>query len=107
MWYKSPKWRVNEALGHANLPFCVQHVPVPHLLSSLAISYQVIAQLQMAHSVELRVLLVTKLVILPEQGKLAHKQLSVHSRNEAVHLHSGSGPSDQFRQIVSAHRQAQ
>ena len=77
MWYKSPKWRVNDALGHANLPFCVQNVPVPHLLSSLAISHQVIAQLQMAHSVELRVLLVTKLVILPEQGKLAHKQLSV------------------------------
>ena len=51
---KSPYWRANDALGHVKEShqiwiFFVQHVPVRHLLSSMAILYHVIAQLQKAH----------------------------------------------------------
>ena len=52
---KSPDWRENDTLGHVkhlshqNWVFYVQHVPVHHLLSSLAILYHVIAQVQKAH----------------------------------------------------------
>ena len=52
---KSPHWRANDALGHVKEShqiwiFFVQHVPVRHLLSSMAILYHVIAQLQKTHS---------------------------------------------------------
>ena len=48
---KSPYWRANDALGHVKQShqiwiFFVEHVPVRHLLSSMAILYHVIAQLQ-------------------------------------------------------------
>ena len=51
---KSPYWRLNDALGHVKEShkiwiFFVQHVPVRHLLSSMAILYHVIAQLLKAH----------------------------------------------------------
>ena len=54
---KSPYWRANDGLGHVKEShqiwiFFVQHVPVRHLLSSMAILYHVIAQLQMAHFFE-------------------------------------------------------
>ena len=50
---KSPYWRANDALGHVKQShqiwiFFVEHVPVHHLLSSMAILYHVIAQLQKA-----------------------------------------------------------
>ena len=51
---KSPNWRANGALGHVKqrkfkFGGFVKHVPVRHLLSSLAILYHVIAKLQRAH----------------------------------------------------------
>ena len=52
---KSPNWRANDALGHVKqgkfkFGGFVQYMPVRHLLSSLAILYYVIAQLQGVHS---------------------------------------------------------
>ena len=51
---KSPDWRTNDSLGHVKqrkfkFSGFVPHVPGRHLLSSLAILYHVIAQLQKAH----------------------------------------------------------
>ena len=51
---KSPYWRANDALGHVKqrkfkFGGFFEHVRVRHLLSSMAILYHVIAQLQKAY----------------------------------------------------------
>ena len=46
---KSPSWRANETLGYVKQSHQIWIVPVNNLLSSSAILYHVIAQLQRAH----------------------------------------------------------